>query len=131
MELLQKQNLSYKFLDENYVAYTPFVACSKGLDQLRTVSPRLRLASVEELDESYGLFDLTSKAFEDGVNTPETAKEYYYNLLKIKGIDISGPERRGYGHLELTYAFEHATPDNSLPILWWSESRHWKPLFDR
>jgi hypothetical protein len=59
------------------------------------------------------------------------ARDFYYDLLDERQIRIDGPDRRGFGHYEIAYAFQHAVPDNSLPILWWSHSEHWKPLFDR
>lgn len=39
--------------------------------------------------------------------------------------------RRGFGYLELAYAFHHSIPDNCLPAFWWSKSANWNPLFNR
>lgn len=111
-----------------YCVYAPLVAHVNGIKHLRSKYKNLRLSPVEVLDDSYGLFHRTSKAFDDQTNTPEVAKDFYYKLLKKKGIKIPAPERKGYGRLELAYAFEHATPDNNLPILWWRKNS-WEPLF--
>jgi hypothetical protein len=116
------------FFSTFYCVYAPLVAHVDGINHLRSKYKHLRLSPVEVLDDSYGLFHATSKAFDDQTNTPTSAKEFYYDLIRKKGINIRGPERRGYGHLELAYAFEHATPDNCLPILWWRKG-HWEPLF--
>jgi hypothetical protein len=51
--------------------------------------------------------------------------------MSRNGFDLTGSDRRGYGHFELVYAFEHAAPDNSLPILWWRFAPGWQWLFDR
>lgn len=45
---------------------------------------------------------------------------------------IGGPSLGpfGYGELGLCYAFEHATPNNTLPIYWY-DSETWSPLVSR
>lgn len=115
------------FFSSNFVIYAPLVGHTKGIQYLQSQYRNLRVSPVELLDDTYGLFHGDSPAFKDQTNTPESAKRFYYRLLKAKGI--FAPERRGFGHLELTYAFEHATPDNCLPILWWRENS-WHPLFE-
>lgn len=102
-----------------------------GIQSLQKMFPKLHIAAVERLDDSHALFHSDSGTFPDGENSAEKAKEFYYSLLSDRGINISGPDRRGYGHLELAYAFQHSVPDNSLPILWWDGGELWRPLFDR
>ena len=127
IEMVKSEVLA-SFFSKYYCVYAPLVAHVEGIKHLRSEYKDLRISAVEILDDSYGLFHSTSKVFDDQTNTPASAKEFYYDLIKKKGINIYGPERRGYGHLELVYAFEHATPDNCLPILWWRKN-HWEPLF--
>jgi hypothetical protein len=112
----------------NFVVYAPLTAHADGIAHLRSRFKDLYISPVELLDETYDLFHPESNTFRNQLNTPELAKAFYYELLKNKGIDLSRPERKGYGALGLAYAFEHATPDNSLPILWWREDP-WQPLF--
>jgi len=114
-----------------YAAYTPLVAYKQGLVDLRAKFPHLRVMAVETLDESHRLFHPESHCFEDGINEVETVKTFYYDLLDRKGIRIDPAYACGYGRLELAYAFEHAIPDNNLPILWWSSANGWNPLFVR
>jgi len=119
------------YLHTHYVAYVPLVAHETGVTHLNNVYPDLKLSSVELLDESNGLFHSSSCCFNDEANDNIIAKAYYYELLKRKDIKIQDQHRRGFGKLELAYSFEHATPDNCLPILWWKHSQKFKPLFRR
>ncbi len=111
--------------------YAPLAAHADGKEHLQKNYPTVHVSAVEDLDDSHALFHAQAGSFPDAVNSPEMARDFYYDLLRRKKIVIDGPDRRGFGHFELTYAFEHAIPDNSLPILWWSKSNDWKPLFDR
>lgn len=118
------------YLTSAYFVYAPLVAHAIGMQLLETL-PELRVTTTEFLDDRCALFSSTSGYFDDGTNTPDQAREFYYTMLARKRIGIVGPNRTGFGHLELAYAFEHACPDNSLPLLWWSKSPDWHPLFDR
>lgn len=119
------------YLSTHYVAYVPLVAHEVGIKKLNFLYPNLKLASVELLEEANGLFHTNSCCFNDELNNTKAAKEFYYALLKQKDIQVRDQSRRGFGKLELAYSFEHATPDNSLPILWWKNSKKFKPLFKR
>lgn len=118
-------------VDTSCFIYGCLAAHRHGIESLRTMFPRLHIAAVERLDNNHALFHSDSGTFPDGVNSPEDAKSFYYSLLSKRGINITGPNRRGYGHFEIAYAFEHSVPDNSLPILWWDGGESWRPLFDR
>ena len=127
------------FLDEQlevyrnnvYMAYLPLAGHDTGIARLNNLFPELHVKPIERLDNSHCLFSSESQCFKDGTNLPDVAKNFYYELLKKRHIDIAGPDRRGYGCLELAYFFSHAAPDNCLPILWWNKSTSWKPLFRR
>jgi hypothetical protein len=129
-ELLRKEHLSH-LLTSSYVIYAPFVAHDSGVDYLRSQFPNLKIAAAETLDDRHSVFQSESRCFDDGINTPELAKEFYLDLLLRKGISLRGIDRFGYGGLGLAYAFEHAVPDNNLPLLWWPSVGNWAPLFDR
>jgi hypothetical protein len=116
-------------LSSTYVVYAPLVAHIKGVQHLTSIFRNLKVCTVELLDERHELFHGTSITFADQVNTTEAARFFYYDLLERKGIAITGSARHGYGELELAYSFEHATPNNCLPILWWREGA-WQPLFE-
>lgn len=123
--------MSYALLENAYFAYVPLTAHLKGIESLQNIYPNLRVTAVEIIDNTHSLFHPESLCFQDGINSPKSAKNFYYSLLNSKNISIYGPERRGYGSFELAYAFSHAVPDNCLPILWWSDEENWYPLFDR
>jgi len=114
-----------------YLVYAPLAAHTSGIELLSRSFPALRVAPVETLDRSYGLFSPESRYFDDGLNTPEGAKVFYEQVLKSKGIKIDPALRGGYGDLELAYVFEHAAPDNCLPIFWWPHASGWTPFFHR
>jgi len=92
--LLHNENLAKGFLKNFYTVYSPLVSHEKGQKHLHARFPDLVVTSVESLDDTYGLFHPQSPCFNDSTNTPECTRAFYYNLLKIKGIKITGPERR-------------------------------------
>lgn len=114
-----------------YFAYVPWVAHKEGIQKVKDEFPILKVSAVETLNSTHSIFSKDSICFKDEKNTPEKAKFFYYEILKKNKINITDSDRRGYGHLELTYAFSHSIPDNCLPILWWGKSPGWSPLFDR
>ena len=131
-ELIELENLRWIF-SRAYVVYAPFVAHETGIAYLKdsTRYPLLRIAAAEILDSNHQLFHPDARIFEDGINTPELARAHYFDLLNRIGIQLTGNDRMGFGGLGLTYCFEHAVPDNNMPILWHQGNPDWVPLFDR
>jgi len=115
----------------SYSVYAPLTAHTRGITALTNSYPQMKVVSVEVLNEEHSLFSPESLTFDDGINTPESAERFYSALLASRGLTLYGSDRHGYGGLELAYAFSHAVPDNCLPILWYSHSADWHPLFDR
>lgn len=110
--------------------YAPLVAHEKGMRYVSKHVPYMHLAPVEILGRSHELFSSDSDSFLDDSNSPEGAREFYYTLLKKYGFDFRGRGRRGFGNLGLAYGFQHATPNNCLPILWKSTDS-WTALLQR
>jgi hypothetical protein len=129
-ELVQQENLDRMF-GSAYVVYAPFVAHRVGIERLKKRFPQIKITAAEILDERHGLFNKLSRCFEDGVNTPETAKNFYSDLIKHKHLAVPSSIWLGFGGLGLAYVFQHAVPDNNLPILWSAGAGGWMPLFDR
>jgi len=120
-----------KAVNSGKCIYTPLVGHVNGLKNVRAEYPNLNVDAVEILDDSHAIFHPDSGIFPDDANSAEAARDFYHELLANRGIPLQGPDRRGFGQFELTYAFEHAVPDNSLPILWWDDTTDWQPLFNR
>jgi len=110
--------------------YAPLVAHKGGISHLAKKLKALHITAVEIIDNSYNLFADDSLWFCDGINSPTTARSFYDILAKRARLPIDPEAMRGYGKLSLAYAFNHATPDNCLPLLW-MEGPEWKPLLDR
>lgn len=113
-----------------YSVYAPLVAHEDGVKKLIGSIPDLHVVAVERIDDSYNIFSKRSHCFEDGINKPESARDYYDRLAASANFPVKPEALRGYGKLALTYAFHHATPDNCLPIIW-AEGPNWKPLLER
>jgi hypothetical protein len=128
--LIKKESLQWIF-STAYVVYAPFVAHTVGITHLESKFPGLKIVASEILESQHSLFSSESRAFADNTNSPECAKRFYMDLLRRKGFSFSPTDQFGFGGLGLTYAFEHAVPDNNLPLLWWPENSAWTPLFDR
>ena len=113
-----------------YGVYAPLVAHAAGIAEVRRCLPGLHVVAVEVIDDGYSLFSNESPWFDDGVNSPEVAREFYDSLVARLRFPIKPEALRGFGKLSLAYAFNHATPDNCVPIIW-SEGNNWKPLLER
>lgn len=116
LNFIRSLRLAARYDNECFI-YAPLVAHKKGIDRLRKRLSFIHVASVEQLDDSYCLFSPTSVHFNDGENTPELAKSFYLNFLHERGVAL-GRLTLGYSRLSLAFAFDHATPNASLPILW-------------
>jgi hypothetical protein len=129
-ELLEQEHLDWIF-SKAYVVFAPFVAHTKGIAYLKKKYPQLRITATEVLDGRHELFNPVARAFDDGLNTADMAKQFYFDFLQKKGFSFPDGNREGFGGLGLTYVFEHAVPDNNLPLLWSPGTGDWMPLFDR
>lgn len=126
---IRKMHLDAGFGQAHFV-YSPLVAHEEGLNSLRQKVPQISYAAVEVLQTQHQLFSDESDFFKDGSNTSGSARQFYRELLKRHGLLNLGSRAFGYGRLGVVYAFEHATPNASLPLLW-LETENWIPLFNR
>jgi hypothetical protein len=110
--------------------YAPLIAFYKGIDRLKHKLPRLLVSFAEELDDSYCLFSHNARYFNDGTNSSYIARVFYSEFLRARGITSLGKFTFGYARLGLAIAFNHATPNASLP-LFWVDHQHLRPLFLR
>lgn len=110
--------------------YAPVTAHQKGLDHLTGLWPQVDLICGERLNDSHGFFsdDVWSRVGH-GTVTANDAAMWYENFANARGI-VPTIGHLGVGSLALTYGFEHSTPNNSLPALWY-KSKSWQPLLER
>jgi hypothetical protein len=130
-KFVERNNLVEVF-NNSLCIYAPLAACQAGIDRLSEEYPELVITASEVLEHDSHIFSEHSECFSDGTNTPDGARVFYENLLQR----ISGKPKEknklayGYGHLGVVYAFEHASPNASIPLLWY-EYDGFTPLFDR
>jgi hypothetical protein len=109
--------------------YCPLLAFDKGLGNLHRTLPWLRILPVETLDQSHQFFRGCDSAPQlwgvDGTNSVQDVRAHVADLCQRNDI----PPRTKHC-LDLTVAFEHAVPNNSVPMLS-IKSSQWQPLFDR
>lgn len=111
--------------------YTPVVAHQTGLDYLAKALPSVTVACVEKLGASHRFFnERTWDHLGQGQVTADDAKNWYLDFATKRKVAPRSVSPLGYGELELAFGFSHATPNNSLPILWHS-SGDWYPLLER
>ena len=119
------------YCETHYVIYAPLTAHDDGIKTIRSKFPNLRIVCGEQLRVSHNVFHPDSGCFDDGTNTPAAALEFQTSLLEKFGITLERECQLGYGGAGLAYSFQHACPDNCLPLFWWSRTPAFTPLFDR
>ena len=111
------------------LVYCPLLAFDQGLSNLEMALPWLQILAVETLDSSHQFF--RGSATEPhiwGVDQTNTVQDVRDHVAKLcTRNDIPASTRHC---LDLLVAFEHAVPNNSLPMLS-IRSTQWEPLFDR
>ena len=119
------------YCETHYVIYAPLTAHDDGINSVRSDFPHLRIAWGEQLQASHNVFHPDSNCFDDGINTPAGAQDFQASLFEEFGITLGRECQLGYGGAGLAYSFQHACPDNCLPLFWWSKTSSFTPLFDR
>lgn len=117
-------------IDNRRCCFVALAGHQIGIKHLRTKFASLPVSAVDLLNTNNSLFDTESSSFLDGTNTIEAAYNCYDQVLSALDMGTSR-FRTGFGNLNLAYAFAHGVPNNCTPLLWWSESDNWFPLFDR
>lgn len=111
------------------LVYCPLLAFDQGLSSLNNALPWLQILAVETLDSSHQFFRGSTTAPQiwgvDQANTVQDVRDHVAKLCTRNGIPASTRHC-----LDLLVAFEHAVPNNSLPMLS-IRSAQWEPLFDR
>jgi hypothetical protein len=107
--------------------YAPLIAHRRGMNRLGRNIPQVEIAFAEQIDDEYNLFGGISG---DGVNSRDDTYAFYNSFLSSRKLDLLPRKVLGYGKLGLCLAFEHATPNSTLPLLWLGRAG-FTPLFKR
>jgi hypothetical protein len=111
--------------------YAPVVAHQQGLDYMSEKLPSVSTVCVETLGEVHGFFyEKTWEKICKGEVTAAEAKKWYIDFSTKHNIQPKNIGPFGYGDLELAFGFNHSTPNNTLPILWYVSDK-WQPLLER
>lgn len=101
------------------------------MQRIKSDVPWTHCTCVELLDESCSLFSASSNCFaNDHTNSLKAAREYYIGLMLSRGWAARKADAFGYGGMSLVLAFEHGTPNATLPLLW-RRRNGLSPLFER
>ncbi len=103
----------------------------KNSDKKLSLLTGLHICAVEELDESYSVFDKNCRVFHDGGNTPQDALQFYDEFITRRGLTPERYYKHGFGKLALCVATKISVPNNTLPLFWLNQPGVWKPLFNR
>lgn len=111
--------------------YAPAVAHDEGIKTVIDKFPAIQVITAEKLSKDHGFFsDRSWQRISSGEITAEDAKEWYLGFASRRSL-TPGIGVLGSGDLALTIGFEHGTPNNSLPLLWYGASGAWIPLLER
>jgi hypothetical protein len=113
------------------VVYLVAAAHQSGIDALHRDFSFVEIICGDVLTDDFHLFDGTQLNLRYRTDVSAQLKEQYLVLLKKAGMPLTGKVHPfGYGQQGVCYAFEHSTPNNTLPIYWY-ETANWTTLLDR
>lgn len=113
------------------VYYLTLFATQEGLQNIRRESDYDVVDCVFEFDESFRCFSDKSRYFLPQLDI-EVDKSIAKQMAEKHGKRLTNSDEHclGYKNSQLLIGFYHNTPDNTLPIIWCSDS-NWHPIFKR
>ncbi|WP_018623043.1 phosphoribosyltransferase-like protein [Spirosoma luteum] len=112
-------------LNSSYIIFAPLTIHETAVNKISASFPDIKLCYVEKLDSTHSFFNFGLEPQLD-----QEIERLYSNLIVAKLGTVSKRVKKGYGKLGLLYLFEHACPNNSLPVLYHNRDG-WNPLFTR
>lgn len=111
------------------IVYLTLAAHSKGKHFIEANYPAVRLIAAETLSDDHSFFSgsFFRELPDDAIRSKLSSD--YQKISTWCGLG-GGVGRFGHESMGLTYAFEHGTPNNSLPIYWFDNEK-WMSLLDR
>lgn len=106
--------------------YIPVVASAYGVSRIATACPTVRVRPAHQIDDQYNCLSPTCPFW------PQHLRANVVSTLKNASDRAGIPDTdwQGFHQLGLAFAFEHSTPDATLPIFHWNRNG-WKPLVTR
>jgi hypothetical protein len=118
-----------KYCANKDLIYCPLAAYSAGILNLKNACPWLNIFPVEEFSEKHRFFRASSENPSlwaiDHVNKVDDVRQHVNSLYLKAGIS-----RNKQYALELLIGFHHATPNNTMPIMY-EDTATWSKLLTR
>ena len=117
---------------EAEVSYFVLCGTSTGMNVVRDNTAFDYVRCVFELDESFRCFSQMSRYF-PSLWPNEIKRDFAERMCREYGHRLTPMASLGYEDCQLLIAFQHNTPDNTLPIFWseGSDVTPWRPVFKR
>lgn len=116
--------------------YLALVSTETGASRLAQEALPVRLHVNHTVGPSYGVASAPRSAFLPDIHDLPRKIEglldkYHPRLLVDRYLDTPTGRKYGYRGLGLQLAFEHSTPDSTMPIFWAEGGTNWTPLVRR
>ncbi|MEL7663231.1 MAG: hypothetical protein AAGU10_03765 [Methanosarcina mazei] len=121
---------SFRSISEEYphlqFVYLVLVGFKEGKEKIEGELP-IKVIIGDELDETCKCFSDTSIIFEE-----PSERNNAKNVMVVKGKKLVPRMPLGFNNMQSVVAFDHNTPNDSLPVIWVNKSDgSWCPLFER
>jgi hypothetical protein len=111
--------------------YVPVMAHRQGIDFIKTELPQVIVTAAEILESSHSFFSEDAwLELSQGSISAEDAKNWYSDFATRKQLCPHSTGCLGTGDIAITVGFSHGTPNNTLPIFWYS-NQNWQPILER
>jgi hypothetical protein len=134
-------SLPYSFADLEAesaadVVYATLVATRKGLERLRADVSALRIVAAHVIEPAETVIGIPRSALRPDIDDIPAAlntllAKYSPRLRVPPYLEAERTRMYGHGELGLLMAFEHSTPDCTIPIFWAVGPDNWTPLVRR
>jgi len=106
--------------------YTAITGFSSGVKNIETNTDMKVIMGTQSMDDSFRCFSKTSLIYENSKERKKAEK------IMEKAGRILYKYPLGYENDQAAVAFDHNTPNNSLPVIWKKmDDGSWVPLFER
>jgi hypothetical protein len=130
------------------ICYFMLIGTTNGIQNIVLSNLFDKVEAVIEIDDTFKCFSPNSRLF-NGIDLPydrlmyeNTGYKYGFSLIKsisqASGHNdthsdmVASSHALGFGDCQLLLGFNHNTPDNTLPIIWYDEQHIcWTPIFKR